>query len=72
MKVEWHPFDYDNKDKTRPQHENAVWVVDAYDNDRVGVGYFDGYTMVDETMHDDCCITFWADIDYPDAPGKST
>jgi hypothetical protein len=68
MKSEWKPFDYGNKSQTAPPGGEVVFVFDEY-YDGVTLGLFDGFTM--RTLpggSDDCHVTHWATIEYPDAP----
>lgn len=66
--VEWRQFDYFSKPATAPDENELVWVRE--ENDRaVTLGYFDGFTFRIWTGTDDCSITHWAPLEYPDAPG---
>lgn len=66
--VEWHRFDHDDRENTRPPHEDLVWVVDKFAGNQVTLGVFDGHTMITYWGSDDCSISHWALIDYPEAP----
>ena len=66
MNVQWHPFDYENKRATAPSSDSIVWIVEGGDD--VTLGYFDGFTFRLWSGTDDCDITHWAIIEYPEAP----
>lgn len=68
MRVEWKPFDYDNKAATAPAIHELVWIVEEYYFDGVAIGYFDGYTFRVWSGTDDCSVTHWAPMLYPEAP----
>jgi hypothetical protein len=66
--VEWHPFDYKNKNATRPPHSDPVWIVERSCSGGVDLGYFDGFTFCTINGSDDCHVTHWAEIGYPEPP----
>lgn len=68
--IEWHRFDYADKAGTSPSvHDEPHWIMDQlYSPDEVTIGYYDGYTWRTWTGSDDCSVTHWAEIKYPEAP----
>lgn len=69
--LEWHAFDYDNKAKTAPPrdlHHELLWVVEEFYEQGVTLGYFDGFTFHTWNGSDDCSVSHWAQIDYPEPP----
>jgi len=71
--VEWHPFDYDKKKATAPDHGDLVWIVEDthFTEPVVDLGYFDGFTFVMWQGEDDCHVTHWAEIDHPNTPSPA-
>lgn len=67
--VEWHPFDYGNKPATKPPHTGWVWIVEEFYTQGVEIGYFDGFTFRNSSGSDDCSVSHWAEIAYPQPPG---
>lgn len=65
MIVEWTPFDYDNKVNT-PDPDELVWVKEG--DDEVTLGFFDGFTFRLWYGTDDCMVTMWAPVEFPEAP----
>jgi len=69
--IEWHAFDYEDRAKTAPPrnlwHE-LVWIVERYYTEGVDLGYYDGYTFRTYAGSDDCSVSYWAEIDYPEPP----
>jgi len=67
--VEWHLFDYNDREGSTPHHRDEVWVANAQDGDEnepaVEVGWFDGYTFNTRDAKDDCDIIAWAEISPP-------
>lgn len=68
MKVEWHKFDYDDKTMTAPETNALVWIMEEYYYNDVTIGFFDGVTFRIWEGIDDCYVSFWAPIVYPEAP----
>jgi hypothetical protein len=66
--TEWHEFDYDRKEETKPPNDDPVWIVETLYEDGVTLGYFDGVTFCTWTGSDDCHVTHWAPITRPQAP----
>ena len=69
--VAWHAFDYENKDETAPPRElnyELVWIIETFYSNGVDLGYFDGHTFRTRSGSDDCNVTHWALIDYPEPP----
>lgn len=66
--VQWTEFDYADRDGTRPPETwTLYWIMEAQEGG-VEVGYFDGYTWHLWGGADDCKVTHWAPIEYPEAP----
>jgi hypothetical protein len=68
MNVEWHAFDYEDKASTKPPTDELVWIVNDLCEREVTIGFFDGFTMRVWHGSDDCDVTHWAAITYPEAP----
>lgn len=66
--VDWKPFDYRNKSGTAPKSDELVWIVEEFYELGVTFGYFDGYTFRTWEGSDDCSVSFWAPIEYPERP----
>lgn len=68
--VEWHPFDYDKPATAPPPALNygPLWIVETFYTGGVSIGFFDGYTFRTFSGSDDCCVTYWAEIEYPEPP----
>ena len=66
--VEWHPFDYEKKKTPAPPHSDLVWIVERFYTEGVDLGYLDGYTFRTINGSDDCSVSYWADLDYPEPP----
>jgi hypothetical protein len=73
LKVDWHEFDYYGRHATEPPKEEMLWVVeDFYLDGEVGLGFFDGFTFRLNSGTDDCNVTHWARIEFPDKPEGET
>lgn len=68
MKVQWHRFNYDDKEVTAPVADHMVWIMEMFREPHVTLGYFDGFTFRLWTGTDDCEVTHWAHIELPEAP----
>lgn len=68
MSVEWHEFDYENKAATKPPSDELVWIVEQFYYEGVTLGYFDGFTFRLWHGSDDCSVTHWAPLEYPEWP----
>lgn len=68
MKVKWNKYNPKDKENTAPTElDTLVWIVEEnYDLERLG--YFDGFTFRIWSGSDDCSVTHWAEIEYPDYP----
>lgn len=69
--LEWHVFDYSDKATTEPPSElthELVWITETLREEGVTLGYYDGYTFRTWNGSDDCRVTRWAEITYPDPP----
>ena len=69
--VEWHAFDYANKKATAPSsdlHYAMLGIVERFYTEGVTLGYFDGFTFRTYNGSDDCSVSHWAEIDYPEPP----
>lgn len=66
----WRRFDYDNKQATRPPVAGLVWIVEDFYEEGVTLGYYDGVTMRTWTGADDCKVSWWAPITYPEPPQR--
>lgn len=66
--VEWRRFDYENKAETAPKGSDLVWIVEDYYSSGVDIGYFDGFTFRTSAGSDDCSVSWWAPITYPEPP----
>lgn len=70
--MKWHPFDYGDRANTGPPEGTEYepyWIVEEfYSPAWVTIGYFDGYTWFTWGGSDDCSVTHWAEIDYPEVP----
>lgn len=64
----WRRFDYDDKRSTAPDDAALVWIVEDFYQKGVTVGYFDGFTFRCWDGNDDCFVSWWAPITYPEAP----
>lgn len=70
MNVKWNKFDYGDKRNTAPPEDTLVWIVEeSYDLEKIG--YFDGFTFRVWSGSDDCCVTHWAKLEYPNYPTES-
>lgn len=67
MKVKWNRFDYNNKQETAPPGGDLVWIYETYYHG-VFIGYYDGQAMRTSGGSDDCHVTHWAEIEWPEAP----
>jgi hypothetical protein len=67
MKVEWREYDSENSPNTRPSLNTSVWVIEWFYYG-VTIGYHNGRTFLTADGSDDCEITHWAPIEYPDPP----
>lgn len=67
--LEWHSYDYSDKTTAPPREmaEELVWIVERYAGG-VDVGYFDGFTFRTWSGSDDCHVTHWAEMAYPEPP----
>ena len=66
--MNWQAFDYDDKTTAPPGSVGPlVWIHEEY-YEGVTVGYFDGFTFRTWNGSDDCHVTHWAPIEYPEAP----
>jgi hypothetical protein len=63
----WHKFDY-NDDATNPPYGETVWVVETFYTNGVTLGWHDGCTFMTYDYKDDCKVTYWAEIEYPEPP----
>lgn len=71
--VRWNLFRYEDKASTRPPNDDLVWIVEEFYEEGVTLGYFDGYTFRTWGGSDDCSVSAWAPIEYPEPPaGEST
>jgi hypothetical protein len=68
MNVKWRPFDYDNRRETGPESDKLVWINEVYYHG-VTVGVFDGFTFRTWWGSDDCAVSHWAPIVWPEPPG---
>lgn len=68
MQVQWFRFDYANKAATAPKAGGYVWIMEDFYEQGVTLGYFDGATMRTAGGSDDCHVTHWAAIEYPQPP----
>ncbi len=69
--VEWHAFDYANKGETAPPQEldyELVWIIETIYSNGVDLGYYDGHTFRTRNGSDDCSVSYWAEITYPEPP----
>ena len=66
--VQWHKFDYDDKKNTAPETYVEVWIVEEFYTNGVTIGWFDGYTFNTHEFKDDCKVSYWAYMSYPDPP----
>jgi len=64
----WQRFDYNHKRDTAPRADVLVWVVEEFYEHGVTIGYFDGYTFRTWDGSDDCSVSWWAPIEYPEPP----
>jgi hypothetical protein len=64
---DWREFDYDRRAETAPPPNQLVYVHDVY-NHGVSMGLFDGDTFRMWWGSDDCSISHWAPIEWPDPP----
>jgi hypothetical protein len=67
VRVTWHPFDYADKTATKPPDDKLVWIYEDNYAHAVTLGYFDGFTFRFWTGSDDCYVTKWAFVDFPEA-----
>lgn len=69
--TDWRAFDYGNKLATRPPDDQLVWIIEQdYAEAWITVGYFDGFTFRVWYGSDDCFVSHWAFIVYPQAPDE--
>ena len=69
MTIEWKPFDYTRKAETKPRHVDVLyWIIEEFYEQGVTLGYFDGFTWRTSWGSDDCSVSWWAEIQYPDPP----
>lgn len=66
--MEWRIFDYTDRLRTAPAMGELVWIMEQYYIQGVTMGYFDGRVMRMWGGSDDCSVTHWAEIDYPEGP----
>jgi hypothetical protein len=66
MKVEWHKYNHEDKKGTAPPNDELVWVIESFYLMGPGIGTFDGFTFRMWYGSDDCCVEYWAPIEYPD------
>lgn len=66
--VDWRRFDYDDKRTTAPVADELVWIVEEFYEQGVTIGYFDGFTFRVWSGSDDCHVSSWAPIRYPEPP----
>lgn len=68
--AEWRPFDYANKQATRPTTNEPVWVCGTMPGGEPGVavGYFDGFTMCLWNGTDDISVAYWTKLYAPEPP----
>lgn len=64
----WHKFDYEDRRNTAPVAHETVWVVEEFYINGVTQGFFDGYTFNTFDSKDDCKVSYWAEIEYPEPP----
>ena len=66
--VEWHKFDYDDKSTAPPKkfEQELVWIYEEHYLEGIGLGYFDGFIFRMWTGTDDCSVSHWAEIQYPE------
>lgn len=70
--LEWRRFDYDDKAGTAPPRDldyEPVWIVEDFYTQGVTLGYFDGLSFRTFGGSDDCSVSWWAEITYPEPPG---
>lgn len=69
--LKWHRFDYEDKSSTVPPqdlHYEPVWIVEDYYTEGVTLGYYDGNSFRTFGGSDDCSVSWWAKIRYPEPP----
>lgn len=66
--VTWHKFDYEDENSAVPLPYETVWIVEEFYANGVTQGYHDGYTFNTFDSKDDCKVSYWAYISYPDPP----
>lgn len=66
----WRRFDYDDKGATAPPSDEHVWVIEDFYYEGLAIGWFDGYTFRVRGYGDDCKVSWWAPITYPDPPAR--
>ncbi|MEV8439159.1 hypothetical protein AB0425_17430 [Actinosynnema sp. NPDC051121] len=67
---QWRRFDYEHKQATAPPVDQLVWIVEDHYSDIPDIGYFDGFTMRLAHGSDDCSVSWWAPITYPEPPAQ--
>jgi hypothetical protein len=63
----WTPFDYEDKNATKPPTEtdgDLFWIIDDFYYG-VTAGYFDGFTWRNWQGSDDICVTHWMPMAQP-------
>lgn len=66
----WRRFDFDDKKATAPPTDELVWIVEDFYENGTTLGYFDGFTFRTYSGSDDCSVSWWAPITYPDPPAQ--
>lgn len=70
-RVDWRPYGRERKTETTPDaHYDLVWINEAFYHG-VTMGYFDGFTWCTFAGSDDCHVTHWAPIEYPEPPEEA-
>ena len=74
--VQWTVYDRNDKAGTTPPSDrysdDLVWIVEEfYEGGGVTIGFFDGYTWRTWAGSDDCSVSAWAPIAYPEPPKAS-
>lgn len=64
----WRRFDHDDKAATAPLADEPVWVIEEYYYAGPTIGWFDGLSFRVRGYGDDCRVTWWAPITYPEPP----
>lgn len=72
LTVEWHSFDYKDKGRfPRPPHDELCWIVEEfYSPGEASIGHYDGFTWRTWGGSDDCMVSHWAEIVYPEVPER--